>query len=534
MKKTPLAIRRFARFMYLESNAETEYLFLIGKAISLPDPYFNQNTENFLNIRQSASDAEKDLVPSIGYPPSDVAFTSGLREYNTQTSNIDIPIGRIPAISPEQIGHYLNKVIEHEQNEPGLWQKRGIHLSGGNSVSEQALFKTYLNDFQAIIENSFWGAQIEHISKPTTTAIYELNLSAQVNEGVGFISYFVHSSLDLMGLDIGRVSNDELGYRNKGRYPLMVLGGSQLGAVFYENNGETFAEDWLFTKDRGAIAVIAHSSLGYLEPLRTYMRSFYNVLREPTSSQKSLGNIIQKTIRNNQGSSIRSKSMNQQMILLGDPAISLIKANQVDYTFQENTFNILDDSGQMLNLESDFAEINFAINNLGTVDDAKQQFEVQLKHIYPNEYSESFTQVVSAISFQENLSWTIPVNKDQDLSGKHRFELTLDITNLVAESSELNNSLTTEIELNITNTESFKDFDIQTYPNPSSDYIQVINEQHRVLGWEILDLNGKPVSKGHLSGQNLNIDISKLTSGIYLLKFIDQYGRSAVQKIVID
>ena len=143
-EKTPLGIRRFARFMYLGSNRQTKYVFLIGKAVSLPDRYFRDDFPNFLDIRQNFAHSQIDLVPTIGFPPSDNALVSGLSDNDLRQSTPDIPIGRIPAINPSQVLSYLEKVIEHETVPNMLWQKNIIHLSGGNTVSEQVLFKGYL------------------------------------------------------------------------------------------------------------------------------------------------------------------------------------------------------------------------------------------------------------------------------------------------------------------------------------------------------------------------------------------------------
>src|SRR5690606_33677644 len=65
-----------------------------------------------------------ELIPTIGYPGSDLLIVDGLNINNTE--NIPaIPVGRISATDNSQVLHYLNKVKTYEgmPSQDAIWQK---------------------------------------------------------------------------------------------------------------------------------------------------------------------------------------------------------------------------------------------------------------------------------------------------------------------------------------------------------------------------------------------------------------------------
>src|SRR5690606_37624480 len=88
------------------------------------------------------------------------------------------------------------------------------------------------------------------------------------------VTFFGHSAPSVTDIDIGFASADEMGYDNKGRYPLLLLNGCDAGNAFGE--AYTFGEDWILTPERGASLYMAHSSLGADVYLRRYSECFYD------------------------------------------------------------------------------------------------------------------------------------------------------------------------------------------------------------------------------------------------------------------
>ena len=278
--KNPLAIKRFLNMML--RNGKPEFVFLIGHA-SYPQ-----------KARKSLTDYKLDLVPTLGYPGGDVPFTMGLNGNETNFSSLGI--GRLATDNPETVLHYLNKVKEHEANPmDALWRKNALKMSGGRSLSELNSLRQYIDDFKAVCENGLLGQKIDLLSKKTDNPVEFINVTERVNQGVGMIMMFGHSAPAQTDMDIGYCSNDLLGYKNKGKYPLVLINGCDAGDLFGSRN--SFGTDWINTPNRGAILFLAHSNLGYPAALKSYSDEIYNTqFTDSLLSDKPFGTVIKESI----------------------------------------------------------------------------------------------------------------------------------------------------------------------------------------------------------------------------------------------
>ena len=349
-ERNPLAIRRFAAQMFRQRKESTPYLLLIGRARSTP------------GIRRDPNQATLDMVMTAGFPGSDMVFTAGL------DGNPDgvpaLPTGRINAGTPQEVIDYLNKVKEYErQTADGLWRKNLLHLSGGQTLGEQDLFSHLVDSYRIQATSQSLGARVTTISKETDKLVEQINVAKPVNEGVGLITFFGHSGLDITDLNIGFCSNDALGYRNKGNYPLLLINGCAIGNFFFGQ--PTLATDWVLTPDRGAIAAIAQSHLGYPDVMHRYTTAFYNLLTDSTQLDKSIGQLQQETIRQilTQTPDGQDLANCQQMVLQGDPAIRLFPFNTPEYALTAGGLIIHDGNRQPLTTASDSVYIQAIVQN---------------------------------------------------------------------------------------------------------------------------------------------------------------------------
>ncbi|MDQ3536211.1 MAG: C25 family cysteine peptidase, partial [Bacteroidota bacterium] len=249
----PTAIRKFS--LYMMNGGAPEYLFLIGKALHVGHNYYRQDLRTY---------TFHDLVPTMGYPGSDTPFTAGLGGTSYEPA---IPTGRLTAKNADEVKIYLKKVIEMEsQPFNDLYRKNLIHLSGGVTAGELVLFKQIVNDFKAKAEGDYLGGKVTTLTKSTNNSVELININEEVNRGVSLITFFGHSSPTIIDIEIGYASNDVMGYRNKGKYPMILVNGCNAGNIF--STTYTFGEDWIITPDRGALGVIAHSAYGYVGPLK--------------------------------------------------------------------------------------------------------------------------------------------------------------------------------------------------------------------------------------------------------------------------
>ncbi|MGZ4037850.1 MAG: putative type IX secretion system sortase PorU2, partial [Bacteroidia bacterium] len=183
IKKHPLSVRNFMRFLMDSLPSPPKYLLLIGKSV--------QNRE----LRDVPGAWDKCLVPTMGWPPSDNLLTCRLK---TNTSIIpEVPLGRISAQSNTEVNWYLSKVQQHESTGPADWKKHVLHFAGGTTDSERSQFQTYLKGYEATIKDTLFGGEVFNFYK-TTTAPIQITVSDSVfrhfNYGVSLVTFFGHGS----------------------------------------------------------------------------------------------------------------------------------------------------------------------------------------------------------------------------------------------------------------------------------------------------------------------------------------------------
>lgn len=426
----PLAIRRFADFAL--ANGNPKFLFLLGKGLQIA-------AFHYLN---PGSIAAWTQIPPYGSPGSDNEITAGLAGFPKHVPAI--PTGRLPAFDPSHIVNYLNKVVEYEEFAfDDLWKKNVLHLSGGFTASENALFRAYVDGFAEVAQGDFLGGKVETVSKKTTDFVEFINIRDQVNRGLGLITFYGHAALDFTDIDIGRVSNNTLGYNNRRRYPMVIVNGCGSGDVFQYNI--SLAEDWLNTAQRGAVIWLAHGHLGFAGPLRSYTQIFYeNVLGKRENINLPIGKAIQNFLTDYlQRSPTEFSIANaQQFILAGDPALHLFRAPQPDYAISNdrvfiNGFN----NERVITAQADSFRIGMAVSNFGITD--RNDLTVSIRRTYSDGSVDILpVRAFNPVRYQDTLYFTVinPRNSQNRIFGMNRFEITVDAENRVAELREDNNT----------------------------------------------------------------------------------------------
>lgn len=324
-ERSPLAIRRMVD--YLLKNGNAKHLLLVGRS---RDPQSMRRTPQADTI---------DMVPNGGWPGSDLAIVTGLNGKAPYVPSLSV--GRLNVTRPGQVLDYLNKVKEHEAAPvTAAWRKQMLHLSGGKSAYELSLFRAFVDEFGQSITGKYVCATVETISKQTDDPTEVISIVSQVNRGLGVISMFGHSSLDVSDIDIGFVSNDRLGYRNKGAYPLLLANGCASGNFYF--GYPTFVSDWVLTPNRGAILGLAHTHNGFASALKTYSDKLYDVMADSLFQAKTFGEIQVEAIGRYMATnlSVFDKAAAEEIVLQGDPAIRLFPFAKPDLTFSDKGVTI--------------------------------------------------------------------------------------------------------------------------------------------------------------------------------------------------
>jgi hypothetical protein len=75
---------------------------------------------------------------------------------------------------------------------------------------------------------------------------------------------------------------------------------------------------------------------------------------------------------------------------------------------------------------------------------------------------------------------------------------------------------------------------VAVYPNPATDWLYLKYDNTSKITLEIFNLSGQRVLQHQQMAPKEGIEISHLPSGLYLLRFVDEFGNVATEKLVVE
>ncbi|WMN07153.1 C25 family cysteine peptidase [Marivirga arenosa] len=466
---SPLAVYRFTE--YLVQNTKAKMVFIIGKGTNWYHNYYRRN--------EITDDLYNDFVPPAGSPGSDNLYGFDLID-NARAS---ISFGRLNAHNSQIVANYLDKIKDMESQEfDDLRRKHFLNLSGGVSFTEVNRYINYINDFASAEIRPYIGGDYSNLTKETTQVVEFINVSEEINKGVNLITFFGHSSPNTADIDIGLVSNENLGYENQGKYPFILINGCDAGAIYQiAKNADVFGENWINTANKGALGMIAHSYLGFSNELKRYSDIFFaKAYNDSVLINEPIG-IVHKAITNSYLDIFGANpsplyiSQAQQMNLMGDPAFKLFPAEKPDYEITDESLEVVSFDGNEIDaLTSEFG-IDVIINNYGiTVEDS---LAILVKRNLPNgEIIVQDTQYVAPVYYQDTVQIKV-INNRPESFGQNIFEVIIDPAGKVDELNENNNTAQIEFFISLGTT-------LNLYPYNDG----IINNQNITLKTQSIDL----------------------------------------------
>lgn len=422
----PLAIRRFAHHMHEAAQLPPKALFLLGKSIRSP------TISNTAGSRKSDVAYAGNLVPSWGYPASDLALTSGLG--NTLYEPL-IPTGRIAATGSDQALEYLNKVIEYENQAPAEWQKRILHFGGGGNAFEQGLFANYLSSYETIAEDTCFGGTVYTFLKNTSDPI-QISLSDSIttliNEGVSLMTFFGHATSSGFDQNIDHPAN----YNNFEKYPLLLGNSCYTGNVHLPTSTST-SEIFVLEPNRGTIGFIAKGDLGIPGYLDAYTSSFYKQICQ-LSYGKPLAECMQNTIRllQNNNANLYLKNTLLTFQLHGDPLIRMPSYDKPD--FSVDAARLFFEPAEV-QAETDTIVVKVVVTNIGKA--TNDPVGIELIRHYPDGSDSSIVRVLPYLHFQDTVRFKWPVDRGKGI-GLNSFDLLVDYpADLIPELDDSGNNV---------------------------------------------------------------------------------------------
>ncbi len=437
IKKHPSAIKEFIQFAK-NTFPSPQYVFLIGKGI----------TYNDYRLNQSSQYADKlNLVPTFGNPASDLLLSS---PYGSIIPSI--PIGRLSAISGNEVGSYLQKIQEYEQAQASgnqtlnskLWMKKVVHVIGGKDSSESDLFKFYMNGYKRLIEDTLYGGKVETFAKSSNSAVQLISgkrIEELFNEGISLLSYFGHSSATTLEFNL----SDPTFYSNQGRYPFFSVSGCTAGNNYIYDplritqNNFTISENFVLASQRGSIGFMASTHLGVPPYLNNYDDQFYRQLGM-VNYGNSIGNDMKNIITNlgggNSSIDYLTRANLEEIALHGDPSIRINPHPQPDYVMEDQQVKI---NPPFISVSQNSFVLEAKAFNIGRATDDSITFEV--KRTYPNGTTDILLRKrIPGIRYADSVNLVVPIISSRD-KGLNKITITIDADNEVNEISESNNSI---------------------------------------------------------------------------------------------
>ncbi|MGB0982594.1 MAG: C25 family cysteine peptidase [Saprospiraceae bacterium] len=425
IRRTPVSIRNFGHFIK-KNWTNPKYVFIIGKAIEYKYLRTNAGLANYYSSY---------FLPTHGFLGSDNLLLS------FPNTNIPIiPIGRLAALSPNEVRIYLDKVKKHEDNqslsqtiEDKSWMKRVVHLGGGDP-SIQNTIKNSLRTFGTELENSEYGAEVITFLKTSSDPIQisqTQRLTNTINDGVSIMTFFGHSYAG--GFD---VSLDEPSfYENEGKFPLIISYGCYTGRIHASFRG--ISEGFLFEENKGAIAFMSANGFATISQLNIFGLEFYKQIGE-VNYNNGIGNALLQTNQNTQSS---LGEIPRSMTLHGDPAILLNTHPGADYVVDRSSVVL---SPNTIDIQEDSFALSFDVVNIGS-NPTLTFIGIKVTQQFPSgEFFIIKTDSIISPAFRKNITYNLPTLGENSV-GLNRFFIEVDYENEVNElpspEAESNNSL---------------------------------------------------------------------------------------------
>jgi len=441
---SPVAIRNFVDYM-ISDGKKNKYVLLMGKSI----------THNERMVRELP-----DEVPTIGFPASDVLLVEGLG--GTPRDVPAVPIGRLSAVTNQNIHDYLGKVKEYEHNSTGNfgWRKNVLHLNGGKSVSEITQLKQLLATLEPNVSRGIIGGSVKPFVKQQAIGEVEtVNITPEVNSGVGLITYFGHGSTTVTDLDMGYITDADRGYNNTGMYPMMYFNGCGVGNIFSARFNPTpgasdrypLSMDWLLAARKGAIAIIANSFESFVSPSSNYLTKLYGSMFLDSSTYNLAIGDIQKALALKilaEDAGIYSVANIHQSVLQGDPALKVVSVANPDYSVDSDEgIKIYSESPNKTIGASSKVNLSVRVDNLGRyVPGDKLPVEITY---FSNGGQTQVKETVSGFAYHDTISVIAT------LAGPiEKIEVKLDPANTIKELNENNNKAELLVDWDVAKNES--------------------------------------------------------------------------------
>ncbi|HEX2608722.1 MAG TPA: C25 family cysteine peptidase, partial [Flavisolibacter sp.] len=423
-----------------------KHVFIIGKGVNYRDQRLMESA--------SASDqitlSQLNLVPPFGAPASDALLSA-----EPGSSAPKTPIGRLSAISAQEVEVYLSKIKEHEQAQANMspsaadkaWMKNVVHIVGASEPGLQAILDQYMTNYKKTISDTLFGAHVSTFTKTSSDAVESLNttnLQDLFKEGISLITYFGHSSATTLEFNLDNPEN----YNNNGKYPVFIGLGCNAGNFFTYNplrftTKETLSERFILAPNRGTIGFIASTHFGIVHYLDIWNSRAYKELTG-RGYGKTLGEVMVNTIADvfdlTTEDDFYARSNAEETALHGDPAIRINPFPKPDYVIEDPMVRV---SPGFISVAEKSFKVSSGILNLGKA--PNKDIVVETKRTFPDGSVMIVSRdTIPGVRYKDSVTVIVPIDPNHD-KGLNKITVTVDADNAADELYESNNTVTKEV-----------------------------------------------------------------------------------------
>ncbi|HEV9038320.1 MAG TPA: C25 family cysteine peptidase, partial [Puia sp.] len=444
IKKHPDAVQNFIRWARAKFTVKPQFIFIIGHGMC----YNDYNAASEVNHDPNAD--LLDLVPTFGYPASDNKLSANDGAGATPLT----PIGRLSVVSGAEIETYLTKVKEYENLQVSapntidgrLWMKNGVHLTGVSEPYLGTILCNYMNYYGSLISDTLMGATISTFCDGNATAVTQIPstlLADLFSTGITELCYFGHSANDVLAYNL----NEPTDYNNTGgKYPVFYINGCDAGDFFVYDvsrltSSKTLSEDWLLSKERGAIAFVASTHLGIVNYLNIMLSGLFQDMTT-IDYGKPIG-IIEKDALNYLTTAAPgdffARLHAEEMTMHGDPVLKL-NQGPTDYDIEASQVVI---NPSFVSISNSTFEVKARFYNLGKA--VSDSVGVLVTRTYPNgNIITLLSKKIRGIRYSDSIDISVPIVGIRD-KGDNKITVTIDPGNVIPEATYANNTVTTDV-----------------------------------------------------------------------------------------
>ncbi|CAN5417522.1 hypothetical protein BH10BAC2_BH10BAC2_18210 [soil metagenome] len=439
IKKHPLSVKNFLRFARNKFVAAPKFAFLIGKAVT-----YNEYREKEGSVYAD----QLNLVPAFGWPASDALLAS-----NDLNPIPAIPVGRLAAISSEEVETYLDKIRVYEQKqqsntqtiEEKAWMKKMVHVVGANDIPLDAALTMHLDDYKKTIEGPLYGASVFSFNRTATglqTPYTQSLMINQFNTGLALLNYFGHSAATALDYNL----DDPYVFSNAGKYPVFLVNGCNAGNIYsYDTLRFTkitsLSEKFVLAKERGSIAFIASTHFGVESYLNVYNQDFYESLSSVSGYNLpvtlNMKDAATGLINNISYDSTTRYLHAEQNTLHGDPAIKINAFAKPDFAVEDSKV-IVDPT--FISVADNNFNIKSYFYNLGKAEGDSVAISIKWQHP-DNTVTILLDKQIVAVKYIDSFAMTVNILPSRDV-GSNKLLVSIDAPGKYDELTEMNNNVT--------------------------------------------------------------------------------------------